>query len=150
MHITFYQNNSPVNALTKELTQVTTMEGDPLEDMSITRPRIVFTFEGPPQANYVYIQEFSRYYFIKNVDWLEGQFWAVSMEIDVLQTYADEIKEQTAIIARQEHLYNLYQQDDRFGTYIDSWETNKRVGEINDTFNIVDTDNRANFVLMLN
>ena len=43
--------------------------------------------------------------------------WEVSAHVDVLETYATAIKSNTAVIRRQQALYNLYLNDPDFMTY---------------------------------
>ena len=57
-------------------------------------------------ANYLYCATYGRYYYIDNIEILTGRRVALRCRIDVLQTYADDIKARTATIVRYEKLKN--------------------------------------------
>lgn len=55
--------------------------------------------------NYAYIPDWSRYYFITDMTYDNGQ-WVFHLECDVLATYRTEIGSSTQYVARCEHTYN--------------------------------------------
>lgn len=118
MTITFYKNTSENNALYKSLTEITTVTGVLKEQSSMIDPIIIFenidSYIG--QINYVYIAEFNRYYFITNIESVHNNLWRVSMHVDVLYTYRDKIKSNSAIIERNEIEYDLKLNDGIFKT----------------------------------
>lgn len=59
----------------------------------------------PYAFNYVYMDEFQRYYFIENWRWDEGR-WLCSCMVDVLGTYANTIKASSQYVARSQSSYN--------------------------------------------
>lgn len=82
------------------------------------------------ELNYAYIPEFGRYYFITNIISVEGTkvsntypsptaLWELHMHVDVLMTYASQIRAQTAIVSRQANNYNLMLDDGSFMVYQD-------------------------------
>lgn len=48
--------------------------------------------------NYMYIEDFGRYYFIDKPRSLHNNMWRISAHVDVLQTYNEKIKNNSAII----------------------------------------------------
>lgn len=69
------------------------------------------------QYNYCYVQDFGRYYYITDIISANYTLWEIHCHVDVLMSYSEQIKEQTAIVARQENKYNMYLDDGIFMTY---------------------------------
>lgn len=118
MNIVLYTNASEINAVDKKLTELTTLTGTLREQSSIIDP--VITISGIDsyvgQMNYAYIPDFNRYYFITNVESVRNNLWKVSFHVDVLFTYRDAIRENSAIIERNENEYDLKLNDGLFRT----------------------------------
>lgn len=58
--------------------------------------------------NYVYIPDFSRYYYVQNSSKELGGVIQIDCHVDVLMSHKDAIGNLTAIVERQEKNYNLY------------------------------------------
>lgn len=120
MTIKFYTNLSDKVVVDKNITQIgSDVTGTLRENCSVIDPVIKFeqvVGANLTSANYAYIQEFGRYYFINNIKCV-GNLYEVYMHVDVLKTYASGIRSNSAVIARQENNYNLYLQDGVFKTY---------------------------------
>ena len=122
MTVTLYNNKSEEIKVAKDLEEIGAYEGRLKEACTVLSPSILFqglsadTLTG---ANYAYIAEFKRYYFITNITIEDNNFFRIDMRVDVLQSYADSIKAQTAVIARNENEYNLYLNDGVFKAYQD-------------------------------
>lgn len=116
MTITTYINNSENNRLIKDLTQIKQYVGcSAILPMSIINPTIDIvdsTFN--VNCNYIYITDLNRYYFVNNITALNNGRWQLNCHIDVLMSYADEIKQQQATFRRQKYLYNMYITDPEF------------------------------------
>lgn len=72
------------------------------DNCSVMFPSIGFSWgqeNTPIAANYAYIPEFSRYYFIKNWTWDSGIWWA-DMAVDVLASWKTEIGNSTQYVLR--------------------------------------------------
>lgn len=119
MIIRLYQNKSDKNHVDKSLTKLgDDITGTLRDDCSIINPVIKienYTGSNITQSNYAYIPEFGRYYYITNITF-SGNLYEISMHVDVLMTYKDSIRSNTAIVSRQENFYNLYLQDGVFKT----------------------------------
>ena len=88
-------------------TPVTTQKANlkPTEEVDIINP--TFIFDNPATVltcNYLYCDTFARWYYITNISVDTAQRAIVECKIDVLQTYADEIKNSTATILRSESI----------------------------------------------
>ena len=118
MTITFYNNASERNAVTKNLTELATLTGSLREESSIIDPKItIASMTGSiKDVNYAYIPEFGRYYFINDITSVRNGVWRISMHVDVLMTYAEAIRNNSAIIQRNENEYDLKLNDGLFVT----------------------------------
>ena len=122
MNIVLMLNNSESERVVKELQTLTTMAGSLKDGTSVINPTVVIqaipaTVQQITTSNYLHIPDFGRYYFIRDISSVRTNLWEISCHVDVLQTYAAQIKEQTAIIQRQENEWNLYLNDGSFKVY---------------------------------
>ena len=62
-------------------------------------------------ANYCYIARYGRYYYIRDLNVLPTGVWKVTCHVDVLMSYAAQIKGLTCTLDRSESLYNGYVPD---------------------------------------
>lgn len=119
MDITLQINNSEKNRLDKSITDIVTLSGTLRDQTSIINPVIVI--EGDLSSfvncNYMTISAFNRSYFINNITSINNNLFEISAHVDVLSTYKSQIRENSAIIARQEKKWNLYLNDGVFKTY---------------------------------
>ena len=103
MTIEFKVCVSEPNVIDKTLVSVMTLEGTLRNDSPISNPSILVETNGLSvgdlvRANYAYIPEFGRYYYLKEVTHLRNMLWTVDMKCDVLMSFADGIKASTALI----------------------------------------------------
>lgn len=118
MRIELYTNNSEVEKVVKDLTTLQTLDGTLREATSILNPTIkIEGLTDIDKINYMYIPEFGRYYFVNDIRSIRNNLYEVSAHVDVLMTYADEIKQQRAVIRRQENVWNTYLDDGTFKAY---------------------------------
>jgi len=120
MTITFYYNKSEEMVVNKTITQKTSMTGSLKNGADLLNPTILFSDLDDTvlkESNYAYIAEFNRYYYITGVSNYRDNLWYISFHVDVLYTYKEQIKAQTAVIARQENKWNLYLNDPKFRVY---------------------------------
>ncbi len=116
MTVVIYRNLSEGNVVDKKLEEVVQLNGILREGTSILNPTIIIESSsiGIISANYIYIVEWGRYYFVNEILSVRNNVWSFSCHVDVLMTYRANIRKQSAILARQEFLYNLYLDDDKF------------------------------------
>lgn len=115
MTIVLYRNNSDNNVLSKNIEEIKVIQGALRESCSVTDPVILIENESFLNANYMYIAEFGRYYFINNITSVHTGLWSVSGHVDVLTTYGNQLLSQYAVIGRTEdtRYTNLYLDDDK-------------------------------------
>lgn len=111
-------NSSPKEKIGKTLSAGTDFTVVLKENTSILNPVLVVRSNSNLSGyNYMYISEFSRYYFIDDIRLAHDAIWEISAHVDVLETYATAIKANSAVIRRQAGKYNLYLPDGDFKTY---------------------------------
>lgn len=111
-------NNSPVEKIGKNLTSGTSLSCSLKDNTSVLKPVIIIrSTDNIFSYNYMYIQELNRYYFIDDIISVNNNLWEVHAHVDVLETYANSILSNTAVLKRQQNLYNLYLDDPEFKTY---------------------------------
>lgn len=118
-NITLQTNASEKNKLTKDITDLATLTGTLKNGTSIIDP--VISFEGDLSSfvncNYMTIPTFGRSYFVNDIRSIRNNVYEISAHVDVLSSFATQIKNNTAIVRRQENQWNLYLNDGVFKTY---------------------------------
>lgn len=97
--------NKSLSVIKKTLCEFYTGEGN----ISITKPSIVM--DQIIDVNYIYIDKFKRYYYVNNVNILEGGRCVLSCNVDPLMSFYYEIISTEQNIIRQENEYNMYIDD---------------------------------------
>ena len=113
MTIKLYHNDSDKRTVNKTLTNEGNLAGATIiDDTTILNPRLKVRDNGVimVQYNYCYIADFKRYYYITNVTVSNG-YIIIDCKVDVLMSYAKEIKACTGVIARQENVWSGYLDD---------------------------------------
>ena len=116
MQIVLMSTNSEKNRLGKTKTTIETLTGNLKNQCSILTPSISIEYIPPANFNYFYIPEFSRYYFVTNITYITNSIVEISGSVDVLDSYEQQIRNNTAVIQRQENQYNLDLYDKSFLT----------------------------------
>lgn len=92
VHCNFYLCNSAPNTVYKDnrLLNITAYTADLYEDTDILNPslKMVWNDDYATKFNYVYIQEFKRYYFIRKITAETGGAARIDCHVDVLYTYS--------------------------------------------------------------
>jgi hypothetical protein len=73
---------------------------------SITHPSIQVESDSFLDCNYAYIEEFSRYYFIREIISIRNNLWQLELDCDVLMSFKDRILSLTAFVSRNQYIYN--------------------------------------------
>lgn len=112
-------NKSDDRALTKSLTSITTITGTLKQSTSMIDPVIIIeaTQATIANLNYLTITDFKRSYFVKDIKSTRQGLWEISCHVDVLSSFASEIKSNTGIVNRQENKWNLFLNDDSLRCY---------------------------------
>ena len=119
--ITLYTNNSDKIVMDKKLNLITTLTGNLRDETSIINPIIIIEAEKSTisNLNYIKIDEFARSYFVNEIKSVRHNIWELSCHVDVISSFATEIRNNEAIIKRQESKWNLYLNDDSIRCYQD-------------------------------
>ena len=114
--INLSKNTSDANALDKVLTNIRSYTGTLRDASSIIDPAIVMEIDAGEisQYNYMEIPIFNRKYFIKDITAISDKLVLINAHVDVLSSYADQIRTNSGVIARQENKYNLFIDDNLF------------------------------------
>lgn len=116
MQIVLMSTNSEKNRLGKTKTTIETLSGSLKNQCSILTPSITIEYIPPANFNYFYIPEFSRYYFVTNITYITNSIVEITGSVDVLDSYEQQIRNNTAVIQRQESLVNFDLFDSEFKT----------------------------------
>lgn len=107
MEITLYKIKDDANVVSKATTVLNTIgtyTGTPIPPSSVLHPQIYITI--PTQtgaycgANYAYITEYNRYYFVNNPTWVNNDVWSVQMDVDVLTSNDSGLRALNAFVVR--------------------------------------------------
>ena len=141
---TLYISASPVEKIGKSLTSGGTYTCTLKDTTSVLNPVLILRTSDPVyNYNYLYIQEFGRYYFINDIRSVNNNVWEISAHVDVLETYKSAILANSAVIKRQASQYNLYLDDPDFHAY--NYERIQTLKFPANTFN-----KNLNYVLVVN
>ena len=111
--ILLQKNNSEDNKVTKDLTLIATLNGVLKSETSLLDPTFIIEAELSTVAgcNYLTVADFGRSYFIKDIRSLRNNLVEIRCHVDVLMSFAEEIKANYGIVRRQESDWNLYLND---------------------------------------
>lgn len=108
---TFYINESDNRVVTKTITQKKVLSVIFKETDDLKRPVLEMAYDTDLEgSNYCELNGY--YYYITDMQYSQQRL-QLQLRADLLMTYATQIKNLTAIIARQENKYYPYLQDDR-------------------------------------
>ena len=111
MNVTLYKTTSDKRALNKTLVDGRTFDVALLDgNDSILTPRLIIGVD-VSAYNYVHIPDFNRYYYIKNVDVLDNRRFCCNCEVDVLMSFAADIKKLTVVSGKAATNYNKHLPD---------------------------------------
>lgn len=103
MEIKLFKTLSPRKKLVKELTDGITLTGTLRSQSSVMSPSLQIQDIAVIGYNYCYIPDFGRYYYINDINALRANLFELSLGIDVLMTYASEIRRNYAIVDKVEN-----------------------------------------------
>lgn len=108
MNIQLMINSSEKNKINKLLTTVDTLEGSLKESSSIIDPVIMIEYDDPTAFNYCYIEVFHRYYYVKNVTVIHHNIMQLTLHVDVLTSFKNEILQQAIIMDKNTSNFDNY------------------------------------------
>lgn len=129
MKVYIYKTNNEKNKLNKALELVKELEVKLLNNTEILKPFIEvanISLDELTTANYMYIPDLNRYYFIDNMELMEGGRVYISGSVDVLMSYLESILNIRGTVKRAESLKNGYIIDENYKSVSYSQITTKR------------------------
>lgn len=120
MTITLYENQSEWNKIKKTLNNLSKIEltGTLKDATNIETPVITIeTTSGVLDKNYAYIPDFGRYYFITDKQIITTNLVKLSLQVDVLMSFQNEILNTPCHIERSTEMYNKYINDNEQTAY---------------------------------
>ena len=97
------------------LTLVATLTGTLRQGTDVVDPSIVIEQATLPSFNYVFITEFNRYYFVRDIVNISNNLWELRLHCDVLFSYATDIGELVVDVERNEFDYDFMLEDTERG-----------------------------------
>lgn len=117
MTVTFFRTDSDNRVLRKSLTSRGAKTATPYESCSVLNPSLILAYDATvaADANYMYISDFGRYYYLNDITLAPGNRMIVTGDVDVLMSYVDSISALTVNAERSESERNQYIPDNTYG-----------------------------------
>ena len=102
--IRIFNNISEPNRVDKSdyITQTLILDGSFRDSVSITHPVIDIKSKNIIDGNYIYIEEFNRYYFVRSIEIVRTGLYRMYCDVDVLMSFKTEIGNLKAVVKRNE------------------------------------------------
>lgn len=137
-----FHNTSDKRYIYKTLQKITYQGSDHIEvefkeDTSVIDPTFILRTKSKVlTANYIFVPDLGRYYYIKDYV-LSHQRLYISCHVDVLMSFKSEFKNRTVIVKRNEVNWNVYQNDNETLTY--QYTAKRTIPFPNKPFNMANT-----------
>lgn len=126
MTINLYTTTDDRRVLSKTLTELAAVDNvNLLDDCNVISPIFVLSSTDWANANYLYCENFKRYYFIDSVDYINGNLIRLHCSCDVLMSFKNDILATTAIINRGGNNFNVLLADNAILQQANSITVNK-------------------------
>lgn len=115
MNIWLYRYTGENERLDKSsfLSQPIILSGSFRESVDRMSAECLIEYGDMHNINYIYIPEFSRYYYVESDTIERNDIHRLSLRTDVLMTFKTEINNCVGIVSRNEHVYNTNLIDDQ-------------------------------------
>lgn len=116
MNISLCYTDSPNITLNKSLTFISEYTGAVARvNVSIENPVLILeeSVTNIVSANYCYIAEFGRYYYITDKTCDVNGLWTISLKVDVLKSFMTDIDNLKGVVIRQRDNYDMYLRDNK-------------------------------------
>lgn len=134
--IFFYNCADENKKLKKNISFISEKEIYIMEGVDILQPVFILSDFDIANINYCYIDKFKRYYFIEWTSQENGMFLA-TCKVDVLFTYKNSILTISALIKRQEFVYDEFLIDENVKEKVGTFTEKKKIGSIGNTISYV-------------
>lgn len=108
MIMKMYNTSDSNNTINKTLANETEFNIKLKGDTSITQPIVVLYSNNIILFNYAYIPEFNRYYFVDKIELFPNGIYNITLNVDVLESFKNDIKNSYGIISKQTNINNYY------------------------------------------
>lgn len=108
MVIKLYKTTDTNNTINKTLSNETeyTIKFKGIAD--IKNPVVLLTSETFLNFNYAYIPDFERFYFINNIEINPNKIYTLSLSVDVLESFKNDILASKGMITKQTNINSYY------------------------------------------
>ena len=133
MKLTLMKTSSDKRDLRKSTTTIKTVNCKIKEGTSIISPTVIINKMSAShirQCNYAHISDFGRYYFVTDIVETTANQLEISMHVDVLNSYKDDIRSITTLIERQENVFSPYFVDEEMLVRTTRFREKKNIGVI--------------------
>lgn len=104
-----YKNTSDNRVISKNINLIKEVSIELKSNVDFISPTIFLqTFNGCEDVNYLYIEEFKRYYFVNNINHLTGGRISLNCSVDVLMSNKNDILALSCIIDKQESISSSF------------------------------------------
>lgn len=118
MNIKLCSSTSEIVAINKDITIIDDVSATIKGALSVENPVLILQYKSniQPNVNYVYIQEYNRYYFVTDIINLTGGRYEIHCKVDVLMSFKDDILNLSCIVDKQSSKdnANMYLDDGSF------------------------------------
>ena len=87
MIVNLYNNESPANKISKNITLLSALSGELRGETNIVNPIVRVYATTFPAFNYAGIPAFDRYYYLRDVRQVRTDIWELSLESDPLMSF---------------------------------------------------------------
>lgn len=109
MRVILYNTTSDNRVLSKSITLIKEIDAELKDADDVISPTLkIQRFKEWEKVNYIYIESFNRYYYVKTIKQLIGNAILLDCSVDVLMSNKDAIKNLTCIIDKQENSSTTY------------------------------------------
>ena len=108
MIMKMYNTSDSNNTINKTLANETEFNIKLKGNTSITQPVVVLHSNNIILFNYAYIPEFNRYYFVDKIELFPNGIYNISLKVDVLESFKNDIKNSSGLISKQTNINNYY------------------------------------------
>ena len=132
MNVKLYINESNNNVLNKKITLISEDNILLKDNVDVYKPIIKIKKPLLNNCNYVYIEDFKRYYYITNKKSINTDVMELSLKCDVLMSFKNDILNSKGLIIKSENLINNYINSD---IYVNDVREKTRVINFENGFN---------------
>lgn len=111
MKLSLYTTTSAENVINKEMTLDSELDIKFKDRNDFIKPVILLKYDGKIKSNYAFLDYYSRYYFIENIDVYPNGIYQLHLRCDVLESFKEDILSSYGTIVQQENVNPYYNTD---------------------------------------